>query len=490
MRAAAPHRPPYWVTLLTVCLGYFMASLAMNPVTSILPTITQDLGVSVTGASWIMTAYFLMLVGLVLVMGRLGDVYGHGRVFTLGIALFTLGQLLCGLVPSFLTLLAARGVQGIGSAMIFGTSLAIIASAIPGAHRGRAIGVLTMTSSISALLGVWVATWSVEHLSWHWAFLLPAPVGLLGVLLGLRLPGGGARGTARRVDWAGAAWLFATLTAALLGLNHLHEGSETFQDGAPYHVGMHVLAAVLFVGFLRVEQRAAAPLLSFKLLREARFSSGILGNSIAHMSMLATGFLIPFLLERGRQLTPADTRELLMLQQVAMVTSSLLLGYLYDRCRSPVIGLLMMASIAGGLLTLGLVGGTLPYVALIMVAVVLGAGLGGFTTVNNTAIMTMAPSDQRGFASGLVETSRQFGHTVGVSLSSSIMGAALAGAAPLPPQYVDGFQQAALVMGIVASLGVAALIWPHARRLAAVPSPALLSDRWAPLSGPKSNVPR
>jgi hypothetical protein len=266
----------------------------------------------------------------------------------------------------------------------------------------------------------------------------------------------------RRIDWAGAILLFATLTAAMLGVNHLHEGGETFEAGAPYHVGMHLLALGLLVAFLKVEQRAESPLLGFKLLRNVEFSSAIVGNGVAHMSMLATSFLLPFLLERGRDLTPADTRQLLMLQQLAMVGCSLTLGYLYDRSRSPLFAAGMMASIAGGLGLYGLIGGSLPFVALVGIAVMVGGSLGGFTTVNNTAIMGLAPEREHGFAAGLVETTRQFGHAVGVSLSSSFMAAALAEAlAPTPELYVAGFQQAALAMALVAATGVVALLYPQ-----------------------------
>src|SRR5688500_12058939 len=134
-----------------------------------------------------MGAYFLTLVGTVLVMGRLGDVFGHARVFGFGGVVFVVGELLCGLSSSFAVLLAGRALQGVGSAMILGNSLAIITAAIPSEMRARAIGSLTMAAAIASLFGVALATWCVENLSWHWAFLLPLPIGVLSTLLGFRL---------------------------------------------------------------------------------------------------------------------------------------------------------------------------------------------------------------------------------------------------------------------------------------------------------------
>ena len=482
--AAETRSPRPWLVLLTVCLGYFTANWAMAPTASILPSISRGLDLSVQEAGWVMSAYFLTLVGMVLVMGRLGDLVGQARVFGLGTLVFTCGELLCGLSPNFAVLLLGRATQGVGSAMIFGTSLAVIATAIPRRLRGRAIGMLTMSSACASLLGVGISTWSVENLTWNWAFLIPMPVGLTAAFMGFRLRLPAVRVASRRVDWLGGLLLFATITSAMLGLNHLHDGPETFEAGVHYHFGMHLVTVALFVAFVWVEQRAAAPLLRFRLLRDVNFSAGVTANGIAHMSMLATGFLVPFLLERGRGMSPSDTRVLLMVQQLSMVGCSLALGYLYDRSRSPVISILAMTSITSGLLIYGLVGGWLPYAGLLCIAAVLGGSLGGFTTVNNAGVMANAPHDQRGFAAGLVETTRQFGHTIGVSLSSSFMGAALAGvAAPTLDQYVAGFHQAAFTMGLVSSLGIVALLWPQLRGLFAGSAGETGAARPRPVAG-------
>jgi MFS family permease len=478
----APPKPDgYWYVLAIVCLGSLGPTWAMGPIAAILPTIADDLGISVSLTGWVMNAYFLLLVGTVLVMGRLGDLFGHERLFGLGVGVVALASVLCGLANDVVTLFLARGLQGLGAAMVFGTSLAIIAAAVPSRVRGRAIGIYSTTTGVGTLLGVWASTWAVQHLSWQWAFFLPVPLGLLGALLGYRLRLERVRLASRQIDWAGAGLLFATLTAAMLGLNHLHEGAETFEDGGPYHVGMHVLALGFLAAFLKVERRAAAPLLSFKLLHDQRFSAGILGNGIAHMSMLSTAFLVPFLLERGRGLTPTETGQLMMVQQTAMISAALLMGYLYDRLRWSLLGPIGLGSIAFGLLVLSVVGGSAPFPVIVGLSCLLGAGLGGFTTVNNTAIMTLAPQDQRGFASGLIETTRQFGHAIGVSLASSFMAATVVASAPAAWQYVEGFEHATRAMGIIGALGVAVLLWPGLRaarsRPAGVGRERRLADR-------------
>jgi MFS family permease len=467
MRRDATARPAAgpgvgWATLGTVSLGYLLVSWGMAPISAILPTISADLGIDVAAAGWVMNSYFLLLVGTILIMGRIGDLFGHRRVFACGILVFGLAAGAAGLTSHLEPLVVARAIQGIGSSMVFATSLALVAEAVPNARRGLAIGILTMSSGAASLLGVAFSAYAAENLTWHWAFFVPIPVAAVALLFAWRLPAGQRSGSPALIDWQGGILLFAGLTVLMLSLAHFHEGEESFQQGAHYHLPMHALALVLLAAFAWVESRVPQPLLQLGMLRDLRFASGVLGNGIAHMSMLASSFLLPFLLERGLGLFPSDTARLMVAMQACMLVCSLGAGWLYDRTRTPALGWATMGSIAGGLLLLGLVGAALPYAALVGIGALLGAGLGGFTTVNNTAVMGIAAPGKRGFASGMVETTRQLGHSVGVSMSSSIMAGALAGvAAPeLPRAYAAGFEQAALAMGLVATVGLLAIILP------------------------------
>jgi DHA2 family multidrug resistance protein-like MFS transporter len=443
----------------------------MNPVSAILPTITSDLSVDVTRAGWIMNAYFLLLVGSVLVAGRLGDAFGHGRLFRLGCLVFAAGSLLAALPGGFNVLIVGRAIQGTGSAMLFGTSLAIIATVYAGPRLAWAIGILTVFSGLASVLGTWASTTIVQFTSWHWSFLLPAAIGVSIAVTGRGLPSL-RRTEIKDIDWLGGGLLFGCLTFLLLGLNHLHEGPETFQAGAPYHFGMHAIALTFFVLFLWRQLRTPKPLVRLQLLRSPRLSAGVIANGIAHSSMLASSLLIPFLIERGEGYTPTETQQLILVQQLSFIAMSLLGGWLYSRSGTPAIGILSIGAIATGLAVMGRVGADLPYAGLFPVVALLGAGLGIFTAVNNTAVMAAVGPDQRGFASGLVETTRQLGHSLGVSISSGVLQATLAAATIPELGYRDGFSEAATAMGMVAALGVLVVLYPVLRgRL--LPQPAL-----------------
>src|SRR5215207_4357740 len=146
----------------------------MNPVSAVLPTIAADLAIDVTRAGWLLNAYFAMLVGFVLIAGRLGDAFGYGAVFRTGCAVFAVGSLVAATVPGFGPLVVARGVQGLGSALLFGTSLALVATAFNGRRLGWAVGMLSVAAGASSMVGVWVSAAMVQVTDWHWTFVVPA----------------------------------------------------------------------------------------------------------------------------------------------------------------------------------------------------------------------------------------------------------------------------------------------------------------------------
>jgi DHA2 family multidrug resistance protein-like MFS transporter len=434
----------------------------MNPVSAILPTITADLQIDVTRAGWVMNAYFLLLVGGVLIAGRLGDAFGHGTLFRAGCLVFGGGALIGAIPGDFTLLVAARGIQGLGSAMIFGTSLAIVATVFSGPKLAWAVGILTVASGIASVIGTWISTSLVQVTNWHWSFAVPALIGCAIALAASRLPSE-RRSAIKDIDWLGGFFLFGTLTFLLLGLNHLHEGPETFEAGAPYHLGMHAVALALLAAFLWRQLHAPRPLVRLRLLRIPRLSTGVVANGIAHSSMLATGLLIPFLIERGEGYTPIQTQQLMLAMQLSLIVMSLFGGWLYARTGTPAIGIVSIGAIAMGLSLLGHIGADLPYPALFPVVALLGAGLGVFTSVNNTAVMASVGAEQRGFASGLVETTRQLGHSLGVSISSGVLQTTLAAAAIPELGYRDGFSEAASTMALVAGLGILVVLYPVLR---------------------------
>ena len=187
MQTNSPTEIPKWMALITVALGYFAVQLAMTSVPPILPTLTRLFEADVSLVSWVMTAYFLTVTSSMLMTGRLGDLMGYPQVFAWGMAVYTLATMACGLAQSMGQLIVLRGVQGIGGAMVFGNSLAIVTSAFPASQRGRAVGALVMVSSLGAMLGTVLGTLSVQYATWRWTFYLVLPLGGVGAVSSLCL---------------------------------------------------------------------------------------------------------------------------------------------------------------------------------------------------------------------------------------------------------------------------------------------------------------
>jgi hypothetical protein len=259
--------------------------------------------------------------------------------------------------------------------------------------------------------------------------------------------------------------LFGALTVATLSFDHVHQGEQSFQAGAHYHLPMHALALVLLLAFARVESVAANPLLRLGMLRDGHFAASVFANGVAHMSMLSAAFVIPFLLERGRGFGPSVTRDVLVLMQAATLTCSVGAGWLYDRRPSPLLHWLTFGGIAIGLLVFGLVGGSLPYGMFIATAALLGASQGAFSTVNNTAVIGAIAAGERGSAAGMLETTRHLGHSLGVSLSNGVLESLVVGAvaADLAGAYLRGFERSSLAMATLAGLAVLAIFWSQRR---------------------------
>lgn len=438
--------------LLAVAASNFMVQLAMMPITTILPTVAAHFGVDAATAAWVMNAYLLTLTGLVLTTGRLGDLYGHRRVFGLGIAVYSVAAVLAGLAPSFVPLLLARALQGVGGALMLGNALAILMAAVPAGERGRAIGVTTVAASLGALLGVVMGSFLVSLVSWRWVFLVVVPAGLIAGWGARRLPEM-QRPTGRlpRPDIAGAVLLFGMLTVLSLSFTHLHGGVASFEAGWPYHTTMHILAAVLLAAFIVVEARAEAPMMPLGLFRHRRFTMAVLANGIVHMTMMGSMFLVPFLVEQGLGRPPAVTGLLLAPMQLASMGAAYAGGWLYDRTRSRLIAPLALTIVGLGLGLLGLLGAAASELALLLILIGTGCATSVFMIANNTAIMSALPASLGGLASGMLETSRQLGHTVAVALAAGVLGL-------VAEQTLAGGDQAAALRGFTLAILSFALV--------------------------------
>src|SRR5213596_235054 len=262
-----------WIALYVLCLATLMIVLDMTIVNVALPSIKDDLGFSETSLAWVVNAYLLTYGGCLLLGGRLGDLLGHRRLFLIGIALFTLASLACGVATAKGFLVAARAVQGVGGAVASAVALSLMMMLFTEpAERAKAMGIFGFVAAGGGSIGVVLGGVLTDFLNWHWIFLVNVPIGALVVFLSLRLLPG-APGTARgeRIDIAGAVTVTGALMLAIYAIvNGNQEGWTSAQT-----LGLLGGAAVLLALFLAIESRVPAPLVPLGLfkLRNIRVSN-------------------------------------------------------------------------------------------------------------------------------------------------------------------------------------------------------------------------
>ncbi|HEU5316742.1 MAG TPA: MFS transporter [Chloroflexota bacterium] len=465
-------------TFAAVVAGYFLVMFAVSPVSVVLPSLSESFGIGVDRASWVMTSYLLPLTAALLPAGRLGDIVGHRRLFTIGIGLAGVAALVSGAAPSIWLLFVARAVQGIGAALVSASAMPIVAGAVGENARGRAIGLITMASSTGAMAGTALAPIYVTYLDWRWAFYSAALTGAVAFLLALRLGRDAVVVQSRRLDWPGTALLLMALTVASVSLSHFHEGPETFQDGWRWHIPMHAAALALLAMFVAVERRVPSPLIQLKQLAVGRFTTAIGANGVLHMTMMVAVFSVPFLVQRGLRLGAVEAGVMLTTMQACTTAMTLVGGWLYDRTRAWWLCPAAMAMVASGLTALGLVGEALDYPRAFAIVVWTGIGSGCFMTTNNTRIMSALSAEYRGFASGMLETTRQYGHTLGVAVAATgLTAAAMVSGSPEIEAGATraGFGQAAMLAGAIAWIGVLLSAYPLKRFV--ISAPTLASAR-------------
>ena len=414
-------------TLVTVATGEVLVQLALTPVTAVVPGLSAALGVEAVDGAWVLTVFILALAGSLLVAGRLGDLLGHRRVFAAGALVYAVSAAFATLAPGFQALLLARVGQGIGAALISGNNLAILTRAVDESRRGRAVAVVATASAVAALVGSALGTAAVALGGWPLLFAPTVPLALWAAVRARRLPG--IESQPVPVDWAGAGLLVLATTVLAVALNHPH--TSTSEVVMPvFHTWLPLLAALAVGLFVAVEQRVRVPLLDWRQLRQRAFAAAIGVNALLHLTMMAAMYLGPFLVVRGLGMDTAAGGALMVIVQGGMLATAFAGGWLYDRTRSPWIRPAAAAGIAASLLGWAFAGLTGSYVGLIVAGTAAGLANGVLLTVNNTVVMSSLPGETKGVASGMLETTRHFGHAFGVTIPTAILAIAAAGALP------------------------------------------------------------
>jgi EmrB/QacA subfamily drug resistance transporter len=410
-----------WWTLVVVCAATFMLLLDITIVIVALPTIQSELHASFSDVQWVIDAYALTLASVLLTAGSLADRYGRRLLFTVGLVVFTLGSLLCGVSQSPIMLIVSRSAQGIGGAILFATSLALLAHSFHGKERGMAFGIWGAVTGVSAGLGPVLGGVITDGISWRGIFLVNLPVGIAALVITRLKVDESKTPHASRPDWAG----FATLTAGLVSLVYglIRAGEITWGD-----TGVAIclaLAVVFLVAFVAVELRADHPLFDLSLFRIPTFSGGLAAAFAMNGSLYAMFLYLVIYLQDDLGYSALATGIRLLLISGTSIVASMFAGVFSERM--PVRWLIGpgLLLVGVGLLLMTGLDGSSSWTHLIPGFIVAGVGSGIVNPpLASTAVGVVAPQ-RSGMASGVNTTFRQIGIATGIAVYGSVFASAL-----------------------------------------------------------------
>ncbi|MET9252869.1 MFS transporter [Streptomyces sp. NPDC048182] len=455
--AATPRRtPPTWLVVALACAGQFLVVLDVSVVNTALPSMRAGLGLDGQGLQWVVNAYAIAFAGFMLLGGRAGDLYGRKRMFLVGLGLFTLASLGGGLAQDGWQLLLARAVQGLGAAVLAPSTLTLLTAAVPeGAARARAIATWTAVGAGGGAAGGLVGGLLVDTLSWRWVLLINVPVGavvLLGSALWLRESRAGGRS---RLDLWGALLVTAGLAVLAYGITH----AESAGWSAPGTLVPLVAGPALLALFLAVEARTAAPLMPPALLRIRSVASANVAMLVCGSAMFSMWFFMTLYAQNVLGYSPLKAGLALVPSSLAVLLGSKSAPRLMPRfgARNVAAGGTLIAAVGfGWQSTMTADGG---YVTAIMIPgmlMMLGAGFAA-TPLASLATSGAAPGDA-GLVSGLVNTSRTMGGSLGLAVMSTLAAARSGGEDAGPVALTEGY---ALVFrtGAAVLVAGAVLMW-------------------------------
>ncbi|TGC09224.1 MFS transporter [Methanolobus halotolerans] len=444
------HRTEKQIVLLIAILAGFITPFDGSAVNIALPTIGAEFHMDAIALSWVATAYLLSSAVFLVPFGKIADIYGRKKVFLYGITIFTIASLAMTMVPSTETLISIRVVQGLGSAMIFGTGLAIVTSVFPPGERGTALGIYITAVYIGLSSGPFIGGLMTQHLGWRSIFLVNVPIGVSTILLIIwKLKGEWVECSGERFDLTGSVLYGLAVISVMYGLSVLPDlkGVSLMVAG---------IAGVILFAFY--EMQILSPVLDIRLLTRNRvFALSNLSALISYSATFAVTFLLSLDLQYTKGFTPQSAGLILIVQPVVQAMISPIAGRLSDKVEPRLIASAGMGLTATGLFLLIFVTGTTPVWYMMIALLVLGTGFGFFSSPNTNVIMSSVDKRFYGVASGMTGTMRLLGQMLSMGVAMMIL-AIVTGPVMITPEYYPQFtaslQYAFILFAILCIAGV------------------------------------
>lgn len=414
--AMGPGAHGKWAILFTVLIMTFMATLDSSIVNVALPVMQKALGAGLDQIQWVSSVYLLTMCAFLLVFGRLGDLYGKVRFFEVGVVIFSVGSLMCGMSTSLPALVVSRAVQGIGGASAMANNMGIITEAFPARERGRALGLLASFVALGMMCGPVLGGFIVSALPWECIFLINVPVGVVSVILGrFTLPKDAHRHEGAAMDLVGSLLLVPGMLLTFLSVTMM-------QGGAAWWVPVALAAGVaMLILFVRHERVTADPLMSFAIFRDRRFVVNLACLCISFVAIGVYELMTPFYLQDARGFAPGVAGLIFCVIPLVNAAFGPVSGAVSDRIGCELPTAVGLGAFSVGLYLTGTLGmdASLPQILFYLGLASFGTSI--FQSPNNSLIMGSVPVEMLGFAGSVSALARYLGMAVGISESTSIL---------------------------------------------------------------------
>ncbi len=448
-----------WMTLAAVSFGLFMIMLDNTVVNVALPSIQRDLDADLSELEWIVTGYALTFASLMLVGGKVADAYGRRRIFVIGIVVFTVASLFCGLAQSSEMLIGSRVLQGAGAALMNPATLSIIAATFPPRERGTAIGIWAGTSALALAIGPLVGGLITEHLDWSWIFFVNVPIGILGVFASYTFIDESRDETHASLDLPG----LATSAIGLFALTYALIEANTYGWTSTRIVGAFILAAVSLAAFLVIERRRREPMLPLELFRSSTYTGANLVLLLVALAMFGVFFFVSLYMQNILGYSAVQAGAAFLPMTVLIILVAPIAGKTSDRIGSRGLMTAGMLLLAVQLVLFSRLGPDASFWNLLPALLIGGVGMSLTMTPSAAAATRSVPVDKAGVGSAVLNCARQLGGTMGVAIMGAIMAAELGGQ-PSVDSFMRGFERALLVAATIAFAGAIVaytLVRPH-----------------------------
>ncbi|HLQ27346.1 MAG TPA: MFS transporter [Acidiferrobacterales bacterium] len=411
-----------WTVLSLVACGSFMVNVDSSIVNVALPALQQSFHVRPAQLQWVVSAYLLVITGILPAIGQLADLRGRKSVFISGLTVFSLGSLLCANADSMAQLIIFRIIQSIGGAMIMANGISIITDVFPMRQRGRALGIVGSMVAIGTMVGPAAGGMLLARWGWPSIFWINIPIGLLGAgLAAILLQPKTVTEKPQKFDRIGAVIFFCAMVALILFISNGHQWGWT-SISSVLSLGVALLAGV---GFVWWERRFSSPLIDLGLFKNPVLSLGAVSAYIYFIIVMFPAFLLPLFLHRVLALSFPQIGWLMTAPAAATIVTAPLGGWLTDHYgynRPAIIGM-SVATI--GLLLMAQFTAQTGNTAIVTALVLFGAGMGLFSSPNNTAMLHNVPIEKTGSTGSMIATIRNFGRVSGVALAVFLLESAL-----------------------------------------------------------------